>query len=461
MAGIGFILRRLTYQDNLLGLMAGFGYSSLVATGPWIFTIVALSSSVAMLSLFTSPEELIIFQSIIIYNFSFSLVLTGPFTLVITRYVADMIYRKDVRGVPGTLLGGMLVLNGIHFPLVFYFYMAHVDASLTLRIFGVINYTIIANIWLASVFITALKAYQLVIRIFFLGMSLGIICNVLLSLQFGVSGMLFGFNIGLAVILFAMIARIFAEYPYNLHDIFGFVGYFRTYWDLALCGLTLNAAAWIDKWVMWWSPYHVRIADGFISCPLYDSAMFVAYLSIIPSLATFLMSMETEFYEQYLKFYRNLSRHVSLKVLHGAHWDMVRSLHVSGRNYLVFQGSISMTIILLAPNLFAWNGMDFSAIGIFRLGVLGAFFHIMVQFLVIVLSYYDFRKMVLIVSMVFLITNGWCSWFFLDWGFAYYGYGYFIASLITFAVAYLITFYKVEDLLYQTFVVSNASVNRE
>ncbi|MBF0294615.1 MAG: exopolysaccharide Pel transporter PelG [Magnetococcales bacterium] len=461
MAGIGFVLRRLTYQDNLLGLLAGFGYSSLVATGPWIFTILVLSGSGAVMALFTNPDEQLVFQSIVIYNFSFSLVLTGPLNLVITRYVADMIYRKDIREVPGTLMGGGILLNLINFPLALYYYLAWVEAPLTLRIFGVINYTIISNIWLATVFVTALKAYELVIRIFVLGMGLGFVANILLSLQFGIHGMLFGFNIGLSVILFALYGRIFAEYPHDVRNLFGFIAYFRTYWDLALSGFLINAAAWMDKWIMWLSPDKVVIAKGFISCPMYDSAMFTAYLTIVPSMATFLMNMETEFYERYLNFYRNVSRHVTLDVLRKAHRRMVECLHTSGRNYMIFQGSISITAILLAPKLFELLSLDFQTIGIFRLGVLGAFFHILVQFLIIVLSYFDLRRMILLVSAFFLLTNGWFNWHYMQFGFAYYGYGYFLASLVSFVLAYLITFRKVEDLIYQTFVVSNASVNRE
>ena len=458
MAGIGFVLRKLTYKDNLMGIVAGFGYSTLIATGPWLFTIVALLGSGALVNTFSTPEQNLIFQSIIIYNFSFSLVFTGPLSMVVTRYLADQIYEKKNVAIPGALLGSMLMLSIVQFPFVAIFYFVYVESTLAVQIFGLVNYILIANIWLVIVFVSALKAYHIVVRAFFVGMMIGMVSNVLLGIKFGSAGMLMAFNIGLSYILFSMIARVFAEHPYSIFGMFNFLPYFKKFWDLALSGLLINAAAWADKWIMWFSPFNTHVAGSFVSSPLYDSAMFMAYLTIIPALSIFLFSMETEFYERYLGFYRSLSQHLPLTVIQKKFKEMTASIHKSGINYLVIQGMISFTVILLAPTIFDQLNVNYLGLGIFRYGVLGAFFHIMIQFLSIVLSYFDFRRDILIVSLIYLLTNGFCTWLFMQQGFAYYGYGYALASIISFAVAYLITFYKVRDILYQTFIVKNSSV---
>jgi hypothetical protein len=52
-----------------------------------------------------SPHELAVFRTIIVYNFSFSMVLAGPGAMVVTRYLADAIYGRDVREVSGSMLG--------------------------------------------------------------------------------------------------------------------------------------------------------------------------------------------------------------------------------------------------------------------------------------------------------------------------------------------------------------------
>ena len=43
-------------------------------------------------------------------------------------------------------------------------------------------------------------------------------------------------------------------------------------------------------------------------------------------------------------------------------------------------------------------------------------------------------------------------------GFPYYGYGYFFATITTFAAAFLTAAYYLKRLPYQTFVMSNSSV---
>lgn len=458
MAGIGFVLRNLTTKDNLIGLLSGFGYSALVATGPWLFTILALTGIVALGSYFTTFEQQITFRIAIIYNFSFSLVISGPIIMVLTRYISDLIFLKEVEKAPGALLGGLMLLYAVQFPLAFMFYFFYVDLEFMTALSAFINYFLINGVWLVTIFVTALKDYKTVTRIFFIGMAFGGVSNPFLAKDLGVVGMFFGFNAGLTIILFGIIARIFAEYPYEAKNFFGFMTYFRRYWDLALVGLTFNLAAWVDKWIMWFCPERDVVSGGFISYSNYDSAMFLAYLSIVPSMASFVLSMETRFYEHYLKFYRDIQKHANLSVIRDNHKQIIQAVHVSGRNFLILQGGISLLAILMAPHLFTWFGINFKQMGMYRLGVLGAFYHVSILFLNILLSYFDCRRKALQVSLFFLTSNLILSFFSMKLGFPYYGFGYFGACLLTFMVAVIITFRHILDLPYHTFITQNESV---
>ena len=44
MAGIGFQLRKLSREDTLTGMMSAVGHASMIAAGPWLFTIVSLAT---------------------------------------------------------------------------------------------------------------------------------------------------------------------------------------------------------------------------------------------------------------------------------------------------------------------------------------------------------------------------------------------------------------------------------
>jgi len=72
MAGIGFVLRKMSQQDNLSGWIRAHINSVILATGPWIFTILAFWFIRVTVAPFMDSEESVDFMTIIIYNFSFS-----------------------------------------------------------------------------------------------------------------------------------------------------------------------------------------------------------------------------------------------------------------------------------------------------------------------------------------------------------------------------------------------------
>jgi uncharacterized membrane protein len=111
-----------------------------------------------------------------------------------------------------------------------------------------------------------------------------------------------------------------------------------------------------------------------------------------------------------------------------------------------------MSVILLAPRIFEALDIGFAQLGIFRLGVLGALFHVLFLFVSIILSYFDVRRVNLLLQAFFMLMNLCFTVITLHWGFPYYGYGYFLAALLSFGAGFLITAFYVEDLPYQTFV---------
>ena len=317
MAGIGFELRKLTLRDDLLGVAQGYAHSATTAAGPWLFTILTLAGVVLVGSVNVAADDMTTFRLIIIYNFTFSLVLSGPFVMVATRVLADSIYARDVRQAPSMMLGYLIILFGVQALPVGAFYLWFVDLDLSLRLVAMFNFFVVSGIWLISTFLTALKDYTTITRSFVIGMGTAFFAAVLLARSYSVTGMLLGFSIGLALIFFALTARVLAEYPYRVTQPFQFGRYFSKYWELALTGLVYNMAIWADKWVMWLSPNRVALGNGMVSYPDYDSAMFLAYLTIVPALATFVLDIETRFFDRYVRFYRDIQKHLIGAVLQG------------------------------------------------------------------------------------------------------------------------------------------------
>ncbi len=458
MAGIGFVLRKLSRQDNLVGTLQAYVISALISAGPWLFTILALGTMTAFFSKLASKEALGEFRQVIIYNFAFSLVIAAPIFMIVTRYLADSIYSKDVSGTPGLLLGSMTLLFGIELPLASAFYFLYADIELGLAVTAIGNFLLISGIWLISIFITALKNYKAVTQAFALGMLATIAASTVLAEPFGSAGIINSFNLGLAIIMALLIARIFAEYSYPFKDPFVFFDYFKKYWEIALSGLVYNLAIWADKWIMWFAPEAERLSSGFFLYPDYDSAMFLAYLTIIPSMAMFILSIETNFFEHYLKFYRDIQQMATFKQIRENQKKILECIFGSARSLLVLQGSVCVIAILMSSRIFDILNINYLQIGIFRFGVLGALFQIFTLFLIIILSYFDNRLSTLAVQSIFLVTNVGFTLIFLKMGFKYYGYGYFLASLVTFVFTAFVTLSYIDKLIFHSFITRNVSV---
>jgi len=460
MAGIGFVLRKLYREDNLSGLVKACFHSAVASTGPWLFTVLALASIGAISKNIVDIPTLFSFRVILIYNFSFSLVLSGPVFLVATRFLADAIYRHDVSKAPGMLLGALIVLWSVELLVICPFYLLYADISLPMAISAIINFLLLSAVWLMGIFISALKNYQLITRSFLVGMMIAVLACIALAKPYGAVGMLNGFSIGISIIISLLAGNVLAEYPYPIIQPFFFLRYFRKYWELALSGLIYNMAIWVDKWIMWFSPEAVKMPSGMVIYPYYDSAMFIAYMTTIPAMAMFLFNSETHFFEHYMRFYRDIEQKVSFARIQKNHQAIARSIFGSTGHFLLLQGSIAFLGVLMAPEIIALVHGNYLQIGILRYGLLGSLFQVLTLFMLILLSYFDSRKSSLCIQLVFLVTNGLFTWGSIQAGFSYYGYGYFLSSLFTFILAAIVMTKYVLRLPYHTFITTNESVRQ-
>lgn len=459
MAGIGFVLRRLSKQNNLIGLFQAYTHSALAAAGPWLFTVVAIGLTVSIGANILGGLELFNFQIVIIYNFSFSLVLSGPIILISTRFLADKIYCEDVSGVPGMMIGSIFIIYLTQSILVIFLYIGYADFSPAFSFSAIANFLVISGIWLLSVFLSALKDYKTITISFLTGLSFAVVSSLVLGYHYGGVGMLNGFTLGLALILASLTARVYAEYPYGFKEPFAFLPYFKKYWPIALGGFVYNAAIWVDKWIMWFAPGAKTADCNLVVNPDYDSAMFLAYLTIVPAMASFVFSMETEFYEHYLRFYRDIQNKATFDKINQNHIEMIKCIYENIAKFVLLQGSICFIAILMAPQMLSYIDVPYTQIGIFRFGVLGVFYQIICLFMVILLSYFDNRKAALSTQIVFLFSNALCTIVSAQMGFRYYGAGYCVACMITLVYATIVTAKYVKKLPYHTFITANTSVD--
>ena len=458
MAGIGFELNKLAKRDDLLGIAGAYFNSAFAIAGPWLFTVVALAFTTYLYG-GSDGAELMNFRGVIVYNFSFSLALSGPVYTIMTRYLADQIHIKNVTGIPTAMLQSMMVVFLFNIGLATFFYGYYFNMTVGLRLAAFANMFLIAAVWLLSVYLTALKDFSSVTWTFIIGMTIAVLAAEYLGDRHA-AGMVAGYNVGLAVIVFMLAARIFAEYPYHLFTDFEIKPYWSKYWELAFGGFFFNCALWVDKWIMWYAPEATVLETKMRFFPDYDSAMFLAAMTILPTIALFVFSIETDFFHHYRRFYGNILAHASMRRIRRFHGRIIASINEGFRNLLVLQGVVAFLCIILAPQIFERLHMFFVQLGIFRLGVLGSFFEVLVLFATIILSYFDCRRANMWIFAFFFVSNALLTLVFMQMGYAYYGYGFFLSSALTFALAATILILHVRKLPYHAFISNNNSVKQ-
>ncbi len=358
------------------------------------------------------------------------------------------------------LLGILIITYAVVVPVGvgFYFFVATVSKPDALA--AVVHLTLISSVWVASIYVSALKFYSGITYSFLFGMLCSVGITIGLGDTYGATGMILGFGSGFAIILAAILALVFAEYPKTCKNLFKVLEYFPRYWDLALGAFFLAVAMWVDKWIMWFAPQAEMTVLGLPRYPAYDSAMFFAYLTIFPSMAAFLLSQETLFFEAYLRFYNAVAGHKPFRKLVEQHSNLVSTLWDIVRALMVLQLFIGGVVAFVAPKLFQMFGISLVGVGMFRFGVMGVAFQVLATFLGVFIAYFDHRPGVLLVNTFFLVANVSLSVATLYFGFSSYGYGFFLASLLTFAVASVVLERYVRNLPYHTFISNNTALGK-
>lgn len=450
MAGIGFELRRILQSNTYLGSLKAYAYAALISSGPWLMSIVCLAILGLYKNMFLGVQQHEIFRSTVVYIFGGSLIFTGFFQLVVTRFLADQLYVKQHMYTLRTFwtTAFLVMVTGLPLATLFFWFF---ELSPFYKSCSVLLFLIISLIWLAMVFISSVKDYFDIILAFALGTAGSIAFAILLAQRLGLDGYILGFLIGQSIIFFWLLSRLLAEFPPAPLWDKGLVHYFRKYWDLCLIGAIYNAAIWADKIVFWLAPDARVIVPHFRVHDLYESPVFASYLTIVPTMAIFLIKVETKFYEYYRNYYAKVVERRSYKSILKEKEYLIAMLKEQMREIFVVQGIISGLFIIFAPQIATALNFNMLQVPILRSTSIGSFLQVLLLITIIILFYFDLRKRVLFVSFFYLCTNAGFSYLSLKLGQQFYGYGYCYSCLLSLLIAFVMLSKAIEELEFLTF----------
>ena len=276
--------------------------------------------------------------------------------------------------------------------------------------------------------------------------------------EMDLADLLLGFDVGMAVTNAMMCGLVLSRFPGRSWPLFAVLASMRRYSALAWGGLLYGAGMWVDKWLMWTAPEHLVTDIGLASYPTYDTVIFIAYATTVPALALFIIRAETSLEEGCVRFYTAIQRHAPRARLKELRRELVAIFLASARDVGLLQVSITALVVLLPVLILDLTGTPHAGVFMFRFCAIGAAFHLGVLTMSIVLFYFDSRRSVFVINGVLAICNVVGTWVTLRLGLAWYGFGYFLACIIAFVVAWVLVHRTLRELLFVAFVDQNPAV---
>ncbi|MBI6058960.1 exopolysaccharide Pel transporter PelG [Clostridium perfringens] len=430
MAGIGFELKKIIDKDNIFAQARVYFMSSLITVGPMIICITLFLVMQRLLkNLGASYANIQIFNAVIIYSFLISYISSNGISMLMSRYISDCIYAKKSGCIFESFLGVSIICSIIS-TIIMSLLLINSPLNLIIKSICFMITIILSLIWLEIIYLSAIKEYLHIVSFFLIGISL-VILGTILGIEF--------LNIPpiYSALLFSLAGYIFIAISFMvlLYKVFGIK-------DLRLSNC-LKFVCSIDKY------YELLLIGLFLS--FYDVPSFYAFLSVIPSVVIFTVKIETAIYPKYKDFYNFVRESGSINEIRRAKKILIDTIILHMTHMIKVQFIASFACIVFGFKILPNIGFASDSLEIFGILTLGAISYISMSFLILMLLYFDARKDALQVSLVFFITIVLFSIITVIIGQEYYGYGFFISSLISVVFAFnrINNFFRIIE--YRTF----------
>ncbi len=460
MAGIGFELRKLLREESYTGLLRAYGYAGLISSGPWVLSILAVMA-LGVLSLVYVEHAFQVNQFLVsvTYLVAASLIITGPFQIMFTRFVADRLFAHERHRIMPNLIGLLSFINilsgGIGIAVVGFLFQ---NEPLLYRLEMLTGFVLLCNIWCVVIFVVGMKAYRQVLWAFIFGYGATLAAGLLLN-DYGLQGLLGGFVMGQGLLLSILLYLVLRDYPADRFIALDIRHRNLTHRSLLFVGLFYNLGIWADKLLFWFNPYTSEPVIGPLrSSPIYDLPIFLAYLSIVPGMAVFLIRLETDFVERYDAYYSSIRNGGALNTIQEQLDAMIEAVRQGIYDILKIQGITVIALILLGPSIMDWLGFSMLYLPLFNIDLVAVGIQVLFLGILNVLFYLDRLKEALGLCFAFVLANTGLTLLSQQLGPLYYGYGYAVSLLLVTLLGFILLDRVFRQLTYETFMLQPQTI---
>jgi uncharacterized membrane protein len=454
MAGIGFELKKLFRGQGFLSKVRAFAYSALVSLGPFIIATIIIASLILLMNLMdVSYKQRELFIATIVYSFIFSQIIASGFKMLVTRYISDQIYSERFNRILPSLYGVLsivVIISGI----VGALFLWNSPLPVYIKMVSYILFMELVVVFVMMEYLSTVKDYMRIVKCFLSGLAI-IVSLSFVFLRFTnldtVFALLMAMDIGfLAVVSFMMgyLQKIYGNPEKRYFDFLAYLDKFPSLFFVAFC---YTLGLYIHNFIFWTSDLGVRIGGTYVYAPAYDVPTFYAFLSIMPAMVIFVVSVETNFYEKYRNYYSLITGRGNFSDIENARKEMTRSLWAEIRNIMELQLFFTLVFIAAGYYILPRLGLAQFSIDIFNILALGAYMCIIMMIIMLILLYFEDRAGALFVAVSFLLSNTLFTYLTMQYSESIYGMGFFASAFFSLIIAVSELMLYLKNINYHTF----------
>jgi uncharacterized membrane protein len=450
------------FGGSILGPTRRFAAAIIITAGPWLVAVAALAVITTSMLPVLGKSALEDLNLSVIYAFCLAPLVAGPIGAVAARMVRRAVEESAGRLVSEIFLTAAITAGLLTQALAMILCMALGIAPLGIAVALIFLAVSAALLWVGFAVLCAFRSYGVLIAAFSAGMALSVACTMLAArVQPTVEMLVWSFSAGLSLTIALFFLHAFRRFGRNSADLS--VAALRLKAELwrsrilvisvlvAICGV------WADKWFFWFGPLGVQSSAGFLHYPPYDSVMFLAHLSIVPTFASMLLFQDHDIEAAIAVFRRSLKDNATHAVIRET-VERLGSVVLSGVLRIAFvQGVVTSGLVLMSPLLSETLAFSFRQLLLLQVALIAVYLQSLFYLAGSILVLCSQSRLFALVQFLFLMTNLIGSFaFFSTMGVS--AYAIFSASLVCAVVTLLLAFRSLRLYDYLVFVGENDSL---
>ena len=434
MAGIGFELKKLFHKKGVLNTAKAYGYATVICAGPMLLGVILLLCIMAICSFFrtdTHNRELLI--CMITYTLLASVTVTSFFSMVVTRYVADMLFEDKNRAVLPAFWGSTVIMMVVG-SIIYGIFLVFSGATLIQGILCYILFAELIIVWNAMSFLTAIKDYKGIFLSFLTSIVVALLLGILfLWLRYpAIESLLLAVTIGYGVMLVWDVILLHRYFPHTDLGAFTFLKWIDAFLPLALSGLFMNIGMFSHLVIMWFSDISVHVHGLFYGAPWHDVPALLAFMTALMTTVNFVVSVEVNFYPKYRNHYSLYNDKGTIGDIKQSEKEMLDTLKTEIFYTALKQLLFTAACIALGGYLLDLLPLGFNEVmrGYFRTLCVAYGLYAIGNMLMLILLYFTDYKGACLTTAVFAATTVVFTVLSLCFPYVYYGFGFLIAAMI-------------------------------